>query len=438
MAKILLVDDEEIFREVIQEILSISGHEVVTAANGRLALDCLASQKVDLIISDIRMPEMDGIALLKAVRSQGQLPFILITGFSEILETKTAHELGANAFLPKPFKKEEMLSAIQQCLQPAGPEKSAEQQYCRLGINDFISGRTIKFNIFILISDKKYVKIAHKGEDISMDRIQFYREKGLLFLYLKREDFRKYVGFSLTISDAANRTRVLDTKKKLNLLRHTGEILGEQIRHDGIVPSVYESAAAFVETVLDVLTDDAGAVDLLEALNSHADYLLGHSVAVSLFSVLIAEKLNWNSPSNKFKIAMGGLLHDVGMKEIDATILNKPRFNWSQGEIKNFEDHPLRGNRILDDLNDIPDDIRDIVKQHHENCLSRGFPARVKKVSIHPMAKLISVADEFCYRTVRNPQHSVMSPAEALHDMTVNCAEQLDKTFLNALREVFE
>lgn len=441
--RILLVDDDDIFREAIEKTLVSEGYHVVTAINGKRALATLSALKFDLVISDIRMPEMDGVELLKNIRSNGSLPVILITGFSEIMETKTAYELGANEFLAKPFKKEELTGAIAKSLGRDPRTPSADTisnngaDYCRLGINDFITGRTIKFNIFVRLLENKFVKIAHKGEDITPERIRYYREKGLTFLYLRREDFRNYVGFSLEISERVNQSQDFDPQRKLMLLRHTGEILNEQIRHEGVDGKAFDSATAFVEATLDVLTDDMSAVALLEALNRHADYLLVHSVGVSFYAVLIAQALKWDLPTNKFKVAMGGLLHDVGMKEISGDILKRPRYSWNAGEVKSFEEHPLRGTGILGDLKAIPQDVRDIVKQHHENCLSLGYPARVKKMQIHPMAKVISVADEFCYRAIKNPLSAGLQPPDALQDMMIHCADLLDKQALEALVQTF-
>ena len=128
-------------------------------------------------------------------------------------------------------------------------------------------------------------------------------------LYLRREDFRKYVGFSLALTEAAKKTDVISHERKLGLLRHTGEILNEQIQHDGIDEQAFQSAQAFVGATLDILTDNPKAVEVLEALRMHADHLLVHSVAVSLYALMIAQSVEWHLPTNRAKVALGGLFH---------------------------------------------------------------------------------------------------------------------------------
>lgn len=443
MKTVLLVEDNLDFREAVETSLSLEGFRPIVAENGRVALDLLKSNSIDIVLTDVQMPEMDGVELLKAIRSQGSLPVVLMTGISNIMETAEAHRLGANDFIPKPFERAELVSVLNRAL--AGPARSelsaqadSEGRFCKLGINDFVTGRTIKFNIFIKLSESKFVKIAHQGDDVSVAKIQFYREKGIHFLYLREDDFRQYVGFSLNLSKTASEKTVVDPTKRLNLLRHTGEVLSQQIETDGISPEMVDSATAFVETSLSLLTSSTTATEVLDALRLHADHVYIHSVGVSLYSVLIAQAVEWNLPSNKFKLAIGGLIHDVGLKEVDRKILETPRFHWSREDVRVYETHPMRGHAILQDIQGLPEDVRDIIKQHHENCISRGYPHGLKKASIHPMAKLISVADEFCYRILRGPQFTQMTPVEALQDLYSNQSDFLDRGFMDSLKRIFE
>src|SRR5579883_1341044 len=97
--RILVVDDEESIREFFQIMLKREGYEVVTAANGREALDFLkrdGSSSVDLIISDIQMPEVSGMELLSSVKAMDpELMFIMITAFGSTETAVEAMKLGA-------------------------------------------------------------------------------------------------------------------------------------------------------------------------------------------------------------------------------------------------------------------------------------------------------------------------------------------------------
>lgn len=441
--RVLLVDDDESFRPSLHKTLEKLGYQVTSSTNGADAKRLIqAGARFNVVISDIRMPEMDGIELTRFIKScQNPMPVILITGFSEILETQEAHALGADEFVPKPIHREELIDAIERCLLgKTGAKSSTEDQdsdYCRLGIEDFTSGRQIQFNVFIRLASNKYIKIAHKGEDLALDRIRSYKSKGISHLHLKREDFRTYVGFNLSLTRAVRSSRVVNREKKLNLLKHTGEILLEQLQHDGIDREAFDSSVAFVLTTIDIVGEDPDVMKLLEILNSHVDYLYTHSVGVSLYSVMLARAVEWSLPNNKFKVAVGGLLHDIGEKEIARELLLRPRKDWNIDEICIYECHPNRGVDILVQVRSIPSDVVQIVKEHHENCLAQGFPSRIRRSTIHPMAKLVAVANEFCDRVIRSPNSPGLAPAEALKEMHLFCSDRLEPQFFEALMRLF-
>ena len=120
---ILLVEDEELLRAGVQEMLEIQGYEVVTAQNGSLALACLAERPVDLIITDLVMPQMDGIDFVAQLRKLNpDVPVIVVSGSTRNIMQRygidTIQVPGANASLPKPFKGADLMAQIQRLLPP--------------------------------------------------------------------------------------------------------------------------------------------------------------------------------------------------------------------------------------------------------------------------------------------------------------------------------
>ena len=85
MPNLLIVDDEKGYREVLSAVFGAEGYSVVTAAGGNAALELLNSEPIDVIISDVRMPDMDGIELLRKVRSiDADIGMVLMTAFGTI------------------------------------------------------------------------------------------------------------------------------------------------------------------------------------------------------------------------------------------------------------------------------------------------------------------------------------------------------------------
>jgi CheY-like chemotaxis protein len=116
-SSILIVDDEPFLREIMEGWLARVAGQVLGAENGVHALEVLAANKIDLILSDIRMPVMDGIALLKKIKeAHMHTPeVIFLTGFSDI-PLREAFDMGAEAVLEKPISREELLDIAKRAL----------------------------------------------------------------------------------------------------------------------------------------------------------------------------------------------------------------------------------------------------------------------------------------------------------------------------------
>jgi CheY-like chemotaxis protein len=123
--RILVVDDNDQIRELLKLLLEQVGHEVLEAANGKLAMNLLKKEQVDLIITDIIMPEMEGIDLIRAIRAiHPGAKIIAISGGGRIdprLCLNMANKLGADRILQKPFSKSSILTMVGDLSIDAGP-----------------------------------------------------------------------------------------------------------------------------------------------------------------------------------------------------------------------------------------------------------------------------------------------------------------------------
>ena len=116
--RILIVDDEEVLRDVLDAVLRREGFEIIPAASGEEALSILDNQDVDLAILDIMLPGISGIDTLRAIRiSNPSLPVIVITAFSSIDGAIEAMKHGAYHYIPKPFKNEEVVITVNKALE---------------------------------------------------------------------------------------------------------------------------------------------------------------------------------------------------------------------------------------------------------------------------------------------------------------------------------
>jgi CheY-like chemotaxis protein/rubrerythrin len=126
--RILIVDDDLDMVDTCARILRLSGHHCLTATSGRAALALLQSHRPDLILADLRMPEMDGLALLThARRVAPRVPVVIFTGYGSTETARQAREAGAAAYLEKPFGVGELRDVVARMLS-ASPARASESQ----------------------------------------------------------------------------------------------------------------------------------------------------------------------------------------------------------------------------------------------------------------------------------------------------------------------
>ena len=115
--RILVVDDDPHFLRVLARILSGENFLVTSAAGACDALELLKSAQFDLVISDLRMPERDGLNFLESLRGSGNtLPVIILTAYGEVDTYLAAMNAGATEYLNKPIQSDELLKSVRACL----------------------------------------------------------------------------------------------------------------------------------------------------------------------------------------------------------------------------------------------------------------------------------------------------------------------------------
>jgi DNA-binding NtrC family response regulator len=118
MARILIVDDQEMLRDSLAATLARDGHEIVAAGDGASALSRLEASRIDLMITDLKMPRMTGIELLvEARKRRPDLPVVLMTAFATVQTAVEAMKLGAYDYIQKPFEADELKMLVERTLE---------------------------------------------------------------------------------------------------------------------------------------------------------------------------------------------------------------------------------------------------------------------------------------------------------------------------------
>lgn len=127
MARLLIIEDDSDIRSWMSSVLEDDGHKVVDAENGLVAMRLLDPTRIDLVVTDIFMPEQEGIETIGAIRHMSRtVPILAMSGSPVAAYLSAAVKLGADAMLPKPFSAERLIEAIDQLLAYSTSATAAE------------------------------------------------------------------------------------------------------------------------------------------------------------------------------------------------------------------------------------------------------------------------------------------------------------------------
>ena len=126
MKKVLVIDDEQIVLNGVKKILGHNGYEVDTTLSGRQGLEWAVSQNYDVVLTDVRMPDMGGMLILRDIKkAKPSMPVIIITGYATAELAREAMDKGAYDMIAKPFKPADLRALVVRAMQELGVELAA-------------------------------------------------------------------------------------------------------------------------------------------------------------------------------------------------------------------------------------------------------------------------------------------------------------------------
>ena len=441
MKRILLVEDEAQLQESIKDYLEHKNFHLTTSDDGIQAKERLMAMNFDLVLSDIQMRVCDGIELLKWCKKEKPLPFILMTGYSHLIETASAYEIGADNFLTKPFSSKELLQVIDKALNFQKPEfgstKVLKEKFCKIPIDEFVSKAQVNFNLYVKVGDEKFMKVANGGSPLDVQRLETYKKKGLKFLYVKNNDVNKLIEINIEIATLLNKKEEVSFEKKANFIKYTAEVILEKCFIDGIDRKTIGEAMGILNVYMDALTSSRSTADVLSIFNAHADFIYAQSVCSTIYAILIAKKMGITSDNELKSLTMAGLFQDIGKNEMERSILEKRREDLTNKERLLIESHVARSCEVLESMGGFSKETIQIVFEHHEDSTGTGYPRGFHKKQLNHLSEILIGAIHFSELVIKNPYRSqIMSGEKAVRHLKEYSKKRLSENVLTALEEI--
>lgn len=308
-----------------------------------------------------------------------------------------------------------------------------------ISIDEFIDGISIPVDLFVRLSEEKFVLIYKAGQRAEKKHLGTYKDKEVSYLWVDRNEYSKISRQNITLAGIAVNKENVALNAKTGILSAASRTVFSQLENMGISTDVYNNARQLTEVTLSLVENHRQLSQLIESFSNTTDDLLNHSMAVSAVAVMVGQAMGWEKRTTLEKLSLGGLLHDIGLKTLPPDLLKKPLAQMSYEETQLYEAHPFKGMQLLQSLGMVPDDIVSIVYEHQENRIGQGYPQRIRDVKIHPLAKVVGLADQFCYLTIKNVNHPVpKNPREAVMFIEHTMGQPYNRDAFRALKQVVE
>lgn len=158
--RILIVDDEELIRDMIKEYITVEGYDIDEASDGVDAINMFKTNKYSLVILDVMMPKMDGWTVLREIRRTSRVPVIMLTARGEEYDKLFGFELGVDDYIVKPFSPKELLARMKAIIRrstfPAAQEVKENKSVFEGLIIDYDSHNVYVDNTLINLTPKEY------------------------------------------------------------------------------------------------------------------------------------------------------------------------------------------------------------------------------------------------------------------------------------------
>ncbi|MBO9665548.1 MAG: HD domain-containing protein [Bdellovibrio sp.] len=305
-----------------------------------------------------------------------------------------------------------------------------------VSVDLFTEGVPLSADVYTRLPSGQYLLVGKKGEKSNFRTLHMTAQKKAE-LYVRGSDYDAVIQFNLALTKTAVMKPEISTHLKVNLISGLADSAINDLVDRKVVMGSYDRVKQLSGFIKDTVSQVKDIDKLLDLLGKLPKDSAAHGMATAAVSLLICEQMEITSKTTLEKVTLGALLHDIGLKEIPAAILDKPRAERTVEESTFYESHTLRGVELLQELKEIPSDVLAIILEHHENAIGMGYPRRIRDIKMNPLARIVGVANYFM-ELLHDGVGDMKSPEEALHYMEVTLGLPFNKQVFQALKDVVQ
>jgi response regulator RpfG family c-di-GMP phosphodiesterase len=482
---VLIVDDEQVIRSLCMDILTKHGYRPVATAGGREALSLLGDtrEEFDLILVDIRMPEMDGFRFLEAARERHlDIPIVFMTGQGTLQHALHALEAGAQGIVLKPFTPNELVCSVEQVLERRDLLRENARLRALIPLlevtRNLVGASEIKDFLQDILrvacretgADGGLILIAGPGATVRIEETASFPpeeratcESTARLLFEEVRERRVPFTLSPTQARLPPAVRVCMERFQMGSLlvmplifreRLVGQILlcrrigrppyrqgdlgllsvlcghmAAAIENVRLYAALEEKHRSLEEAMFDAVEALAQAVEAKDA------YTRGHCARTARYALEVGRRLGVAEEDLEY-LKYAAVLHDVGKIGIAEAILKKPG-SLEPDERDAVEQHPRHGADIIGQVRFLRP-VVPLILHHQERWDGKGYPDRLTGEAIPMGSRILAVLDAFDAMTTDRSYRAALPLATAIEELQREAGKQFDPHVVQVFMEVLE
>lgn len=328
---------------------------------------------------------------------------------------------------------------IKSDMTPEGGAHMQEHEMQPLPLDEVLAKAQVLMDYYVKLSANKFIKVAKAGTSTPVDSILRYKTKNLPCVYVRIEDYLAYIRETIDRAGSMASVSGLSGGARLSLLQDAMSAVYREAEIIGFDDEVLKHAKLVHHGTMTYIAERPALGEIVAKFTEFSEKGTKHAMMVSVVSTMLGVAHGWTLPATLEKLALGGLLHDVGKLKVPKTILDKPYERMSGDERLIYASHCEVGRQMLQMAKVVHDDVGLIVFQHHERSDGSGFPQGLKDHQIFPLARIVGLANELTKRVEAfNAAPTEQIVKAVVNQLEANFSNKFNKEHLKALRKLLE
>lgn len=389
--------------------------ELVCALKAQTAMEYLNFEgPFAVILIDATMKDTPPSALGRAlIDMAGERPLIFLgdkVSIKDRVDQELYHHHESNGVLYRPYDIEEFKTIIQTGLDWAHEEEFEQsvQEFDRaelipMKLRSFYHFNKIDYDVYLELTTTKFARVLAAGKQYSHNTIQNYARKNVKFLYLKKDEYLRFLDDSITYLIYNLKHPTLNLKKTISNQIKSVLIMHQYLNAVGVTDTISELVSVLIQTTDDVFQQQRSLKKILAQFpKASLDY--AEHVVLNLYcNHSICANLGWNSEMTRNKLGLASVLQDCTLSNENLLKINRlddPYLDlFSEQEKREFEEHPAKAAEIATYFTGYSE-VDYLIRQHHELPNGEGFPSKMNANKLTLLSCTFILSSQFAAKIV--------------------------------------